>query len=140
MDVDGFSQINKKFTRQAGDRVVTIINELFEDIFHEYYSIKWGKDEFVSFLSNVSEESAEALSETLRNNIKDYDWSSIAPQLYVTGSFGVAQLNNNERVIDWVVRTIHGSIYAKRSGGNRVETGPFVLPPNISRSLGAYVS
>jgi diguanylate cyclase (GGDEF)-like protein len=140
MDVDGFSQINKKYGRELGDEVIKIVNVLFEDTFREYYFTKWGKDEFISFLSGISEDSALELSEQLRYKIRSYSWSIMAPDLYVTGSFGVAQLKHDERTIEWIVRTIHGSISAKRFGGNKVESGPFILPPTISRSLRAYVS
>jgi diguanylate cyclase (GGDEF)-like protein len=140
MDVDGFSQINRKYDREAGDEVIKVIQRLFDGVFREHYFRKWGKDEFISFLSGVPEDSALELSNRLRDLIRDYDWESITPGLYVTASLGVAQLKRQERAIDWVVRTIHGSIYAKRHGGNKAESGPFILHQSISRKLSTYVS
>ena len=59
MDVDGFSQINRKYDREAGDEVIKVIQRLFDGVFREHYFRKWGKDEFISFLSGVPEESLE---------------------------------------------------------------------------------
>lgn len=140
MDVDGLSLINKVFGRKVGNEVIQIIEGLLMDIFREYLSVRRGEDEFLCCIKGKGEAEAIALGERLREMVEIYPWTSIAPDLHVTISMGVIELGRKEETTDGIIRAFYGANIAKKLGGNKVKSGPLVLPKYISRDLDDYGS
>jgi diguanylate cyclase (GGDEF)-like protein len=143
MDVDGLSHINKRFGADVGDEVLKVVETIFSTIPRSHhidsYTAQWGEEEFVSCI-NFTEQETIDLSEAIRTQIENYSWSDIAVDLHVTASFGVAQFSPNERTIDCLLRAIHGTFLAKKTGGNKIKKGPKVLPRHVSRNVDNYGS
>ena len=154
-DVDGMTQINKKYGQFVGDLVINKIEDLFcKSIEGSMVVVKLGTDEFVSFGLDCSLELGMKLASDICSSFSKYSWDTIAQDLRVTASFGVSRLLiegekvrpgvqtiiYGETVNEWIVRAIFGSRNAKKEGGNRVVQGPLVLPENISLDLNLYIS
>lgn len=143
MDVDGTSNINKRFGSEVGDEIIGIVEKFFspvpKSLIIDSYTKRWGEDEFIGCI-NYSELEAVDLAEDIRAKIENYSWLDIAVDLHVTASFGVAQYKPDESVQDCILRAIHASFAAKKEGGNKIKRGPKVLPINVSRNLYDYGS
>ena len=140
MDLDSFTGINKKFGSIVGERIISAIESILHENFQANFYARLFGDEFLICLCHTGDEEGVELGEKLRESIKTYPWSSIAFDLHVTASIGVAQLNSQELTREWILRAIHGAILAKRDNGNLVKKSPFALPKNISRNIGDYSS
>ncbi len=141
-DLDDFSKINRVFGSDTADDLMDIIMDLFDSApyLKQHKVIRWNKDEFVLCLPNMTIDKAYIHAEKIRNLIQKYNWSSISPDLFVTGSFGVAQKKEEESTLDWILRAIQGSVKSKQNGGNLVTKGPLILPKNLSRRIQDYLS
>lgn len=140
-DVDGMTQINQHYGSDVGDKVIPIIEHIWGSCIRETSLIRIGSDEFLCCLRGWAHDRALKAAEVCRRRIVSYEWRSIAPDLRVTASFGVAGLSLKDRSLDhWVIRAIHGSRYAKALGGNKVQEAPLALDQRLSGSIEAYLS
>ena len=140
MDLDSFTGINKRFGTEIGERIIGVVTEKLQGVAQGHFFTRLYGDEFLVCLENLTERQAVEWSQHLLKSIKDHPWSSLAFDLHVTASIGVAKLIATEQTRDWFLRAIHGSILAKRENGDRVSTGPLVLPKSISRNIEDYSS
>jgi diguanylate cyclase (GGDEF)-like protein len=139
-DLDGFSAINKWFGSKVCDRAIATIDELFRDVLRNQFWVRFGGDQFIVCLKVTKTNEGKALAKAIVRTVANRDWSSIAPGLYVTVSVGVATSDPIESISDWVVRAIHGSIMAKKSGGNQVADAPLKLGRGVSHAWSDYAS
>lgn len=120
-DIDHFKHINDAFSHAVGDQVLRRVGELLRK--HTRTSdlvARYGGEEFVIAFVDTSLEQAHQLCDKLRAQIASEDWSDIDPQLKVTMSIGVAQLQREE-TIDQVVQLADVQLYrAKSAGRNQV--------------------
>lgn len=152
-DIDGLTQINKKYEETIGDLVIENINNiLYKTVDNEMTVMKIGVDEFVVFGLNINLDYGFEIAKAICKNISSCNWNELAYDLRVTVSIGVAVLKKSqsrkrsfggnlkygETVNDWIIRAIYGSQAAKKKGGNLVQKGPFVLPNNIRKDKIAY--
>lgn len=93
MDVDHFKRINECEGQAVGDVVLTEIGALLkEQVRAEDLAVRFGGQEFVLLMSHCNERGAVAKAERLRAALE-----ALQPQgLWVTASFGVAQLNHDK--------------------------------------------
>ena len=133
IDLDGFTLMNRKHGRVAGNEIIRVVLSISKSILPDHYVVRWGADEFIGCLSNTSEEKALELSKKLLYCIENYSWEEITPSLFVTVSIGVASFKRKaiEKTVDWMERAIIGSIFAKKAGGNTVKRGPVVPNPPV---------
>ena len=150
LDLDGFSNINKQYGNKCGDTLIKSFENLLFESFENDYNLRLGEDEFVICMRRKQED-ALIIAEEFRETIEKFEWDNIVPNLFITASFGVSQLvfsrakHNKgkefiEEVDEWIVKAIHGSMLAKRKGGNKVIAGPLFLPKSVSRSYRDYGS
>jgi diguanylate cyclase (GGDEF)-like protein len=121
-DVDNFKRINDTFSHQVGDKVlVTIAKILSESIRQSDVLARYGGEEFILLMPTTSHDIAMSVSERLRQNVANYPWYTVHPDLKVTLSLGVASdlsSNNPEKLT--ALADLH--LYkAKRLGKNRVQ-------------------
>lgn len=116
-DIDHFKQINDKFSHAVGDSVLRRVGELLRKHTRTGDLVaRYGGEEFVIAFVDTSLEQAHQLCDKLRTQIASEDWSDIDPQLKVTMSIGVAQLQREE-TIDQVVQLADVQLYRAKSGG-----------------------
>lgn len=122
-DLDYFKQVNDEHGHTFGDRVLREIAEIAHSELRGPFDRlgRWGGEEFVVLLSDVTMEQANAVSERLRHRIAATDVSDGQLQASITASFGVAILDKDADLHQSLDRADAALISAKRSGRNRVE-------------------
>lgn len=91
-------------------------------------AIRYGGDEFVLALPGVRLSAARGFAERLRLSVLGHDWTSVAPGLQVTASFGVAC----GPAASWqaVIAAADTPLYlSKQHGGNAVGTASLGARP-----------
>ncbi|MFC1464516.1 MAG: diguanylate cyclase domain-containing protein [Candidatus Brachytrichaceae bacterium NZ_4S206] len=133
MDLDKFESINNRFGVKIGNEIIGIVSKLFQQGFepYSYYVSRWSDDAFWACLRG-EDKVGIGLAHQIKQQIQEYPWDIIAPGLYVTASFGVAQLCETDTTPEkWMIRALLGTREAKMKGGNRVSLGPCLLPRNM---------
>lgn len=120
-DIDHFKQINDKFSHAIGDKVLRKVGEILRAQTRSSDLVaRYGGEEFVIAFVDTPLEQAHQLCDKLRTQIAEQDWSDIHPQLNVTMSIGVAQLERDQH-LDQVLKTADEQLYrAKSAGRNQV--------------------
>jgi len=139
LDVDRFTQINKIFGEKCGDRIIeTILEIIFSkinelaiqvDVFHAEH-----RDEF--FLVGPCKQLETANIGSIIRAIQQYDWSDIAPQLFVTCSAGIAQYQGDP--VHALKRARVSLNHIKSKGGNGV--GAELMSLNPFEDVGLFES
>lgn len=120
-DIDHFKQINDKFSHAIGDKVLRTVGEILRAQTRATDLVaRYGGEEFVIAFVDTPLEQAHQLCDKLRTHIAAHDWSEIHPQLTVTISIGVAQLERDHN-LDQVMQNADEQLYrAKSAGRNQV--------------------
>jgi diguanylate cyclase (GGDEF)-like protein len=119
IDLDGFKELNDALGHAAGDEVLRHVAEVLAQALRtEDLASRWGGEEFLVLLPDVSAEGAAVTAERLRAAIAAAPGAAGAPQ--VTASFGWATWNGAESVEALVARADDALYAAKGAGRNRV--------------------
>jgi diguanylate cyclase (GGDEF)-like protein len=129
IDIDRFKTINDTLGHDVGDVVLRRLGQLLRSNTRAgQAAIRYGGDEFVLALPGVKLGAARGFADRLRLCVLGHDWTSVAPGLHVTASFGVAC----GPAVSWqaAIAAADTPLYlAKQRGGNAVETASArVLP------------
>ncbi len=125
LDVDHFKEFNSSYGHLAGDTVLKAVASRMEDCLREYdYIGRYGGEEFLVVLDNVSNEIATKTAERLRSSVSADTITFASKQLAVTISAGVAVVENCSNIDpDEIISAADQELYkAKLNGRNRVET------------------
>ncbi len=122
LDVDHFKQINDTYGHTVGDKVLVDLAHLLQ---HETYSGevvgRYGGEEFVVLCPGTDLEAALRRAERLRTALCTLRFPHI-PQLLLTASFGVTQVERGDTV-ESVFRRADRALYAsKNQGRNRTSS------------------
>lgn len=122
-DVDNFKKINDECGHDFGDIVLkNIANTISEGISNGYVA-RWGGEEFLILLSNMSVEDCENLINTIRSdcyNKKHGDGYYLKSNISIT--FGICYSLRVEN-IDYMLSQADNALYkGKKSGKNKIET------------------
>ena len=115
LDIDNFKKINDTYGHDIGDEVIKhLVNTVKSSIRSSDVLARFGGEEFVIFLNNISRENALKIAEKIRKNIQN---SSVEGVKY-TISLGVAKVTGD---IETTIKHADLALYeAKNSGKNRV--------------------
>jgi diguanylate cyclase (GGDEF)-like protein len=121
IDLDHFKQINDRFGHLTGDEVLrTFAISIFANIRTVDKFGRYGGEEFLLVLPDLSQDQAMRALERLRAIIADLDWSAFSPGMRVTISAGVTTLKPHENS-DTLLARADGALYAaKARGRNRI--------------------
>jgi diguanylate cyclase (GGDEF)-like protein/PAS domain S-box-containing protein len=121
-DIDHFKKVNDHYGHLAGDEVLRAFAALLKrsarasDIYCRY-----GGEEFLLVLPQMSGEKAAARAEELRRTVAAAPFRYGASAIPITASFGVAAFPANGEAGERVVDAADKALYeAKKSGRNRV--------------------
>lgn len=123
-DIDHFKQINDSFSHIAGDKVLKLLAEILTANLREMDQIaRYGGEEFVIMFPETDLNTAKKSVERLRNIIADYDWSPIDPDIVVTISIGLVEINGaSTESLEEALTLADKKLYqAKNNGRNRTE-------------------
>ncbi|KQS61446.1 hypothetical protein ASG39_18120 [Rhizobium sp. Leaf371] len=120
-DIDHFKRINDRHGHAAGDDVIAELARLLAaGQAADTVLARFGGEEFVLFLPDLTIAAAVHVAEALKARIGSADWSQTGP---VTASFGVAETRLGDLSIYEVVARADRALYgAKLAGRNRVFT------------------
>ena len=122
IDLDNFKRVNDTHGHSAGDLVLKRFASLLWDMIRtEDVAARWGGEEFIILLSHTASAAAAALAERIRSAFEQQSDSS--SRLFLSASFGVVQLQENDDA-DTLIRRADSALYqAKHEGRNRVVVG-----------------
>jgi diguanylate cyclase (GGDEF)-like protein/PAS domain S-box-containing protein len=123
LDLDHFKQINDVHGHDAGDRVlVTVAQTLRREIRSADWLGRWGGEEFVVLLPDITEPQAEVTLERLRRAVAAQRIQLSDCSVQITVSVGIASWAGKNDPVDEVLARADAALYrAKRAGRNRVE-------------------
>ena len=123
IDLDWFKRINDTYGHPTGDEVLrTFAITMFANIRSVDRFGRYGGEEFLLVLPDLSGDAAERALDRLRAIIADLDWSAFSPGMKVTISAGVAALRPNESPDTFLARADRALYAAKAKGRNRIAT------------------
>lgn len=125
-DLDHFKKINDDFGHPAGDWVLkTVANTCKNRLRKEDMLGRYGGEEFIVILPDISLDTLEQKAEMLRTAIEGIDTAGSGASFPVTASFGVSHLQGRSKAttLSVLVKEADDTLYsAKAAGRNRVET------------------
>ncbi len=116
LDLDYFKSINDKFGHQVGDRVLTIIAGTLQSNLRGYDSCaRWGGEEFLVVLPDVTEESMLAVAQKLLSGIRTLTIPDEGIE-NLTVSIG-CYLCTRPEAVDESIRKADSAMYKAKSQG-----------------------
>lgn len=117
-DIDKFKFVNDTFGHHAGDQVLVGYANLMREYTREEDVVaRFGGEEFILALPHTDSRQACSLAERLRKNLAQSDL--LENGHLVTASYGVAQWQGNEEVVELIKRADTALYRAKETGRNR---------------------
>jgi len=116
IDLDNFKLINDEYGHVKGDEILRHISKILEKNTREEELVgRYGGEEFIILLPNVTQEEAVKAAKRLRHSIKNSDCNGI----HYTASFGVYMYESGspEKFVSKADQLLY---QAKRDGKNRV--------------------
>lgn len=116
LDIDYFKKINDTYGHEDGDKVLVFVTEQIKrQIRSDDMIIRWGGEEFVIILKNLSPEVGKRIAERIRQSIEKAD-NQVSP---ITVSIGVAVYDKHS--YRETFKEADKALYnAKRKGRNKV--------------------
>lgn len=119
LDFDNFKKINDTYGHLVGDNVLIESVRLFKSCIRETdIFARWGGEEFTILLPNTDLSNATNLAERLRSKIANYKFKDVGQ---VTCSFGVANMNFNDNIENFLQKVDKMLYVSKNSGKNQVK-------------------
>jgi diguanylate cyclase (GGDEF)-like protein len=126
LDLDHFKQVNDEFGHAVGDKVLVQIARILGDQTRPSDLVnRTGGEEFVLVLPGMSQCDAFDMCERLRRRVSDFPWGTIASNLTVTMSAGIACAPAYDAAM-LLERADLAMYLAKNAGRNRVAVAPAV--------------
>ncbi|MBK8199606.1 MAG: GGDEF domain-containing protein [Acidobacteria bacterium] len=128
LDLDFFKEVNDLYGHAAGDRVLKSIAQIAHAELRGPFDKlgRWGGEEFVVLLSDVTPETAQIVCDRLRSRIQASLIETGEFRVCVTASFGYCMLGAGAEVNSAIEAADRALYEAKRLGRNRVEHAEYV--------------
>jgi len=128
MDLDRFKNINDSLGHQAGDDVlISVANVLTNAVRSTDLLVRMGGDEFVLVLEDTDLQRGTILAERLCRAVDGMNIRADG-QTKLGVSIGLAELEEEETLKQWLERADDGLYNAKREGRSRVSVSPECYP------------
>lgn len=121
LDIDYFKSINDTYGHLVGDRVLCLLAQQLDSHFRESDLVaRWGGEEFILILKEISLESMVSQAEKLRQDIEHLKTKISGNEISFTISIGIA-VYNNEKNKEQLIKRADDALYeAKNTGRNKV--------------------
>ena len=120
-DMDHFKSINDRFGHGVGDDVLRQVAILINANCRPHdLAVRYGGEEFLLALVGVDYEAAIEVAERLRVSVQAFEWSTIASELCVTVSIGIADVAEARDTMALLTLADRRLYAAKHGGRNRV--------------------
>lgn len=124
LDIDHFKRFNDSYGHKIGDQVLVMVSRTITNLLRRMDVVaRWGGEEFVIILQNITEEFLRSAAERLRLFIEKSFLVVDDQPLLVTASLG-ATLVKPDDTLERIVERADSLMYAsKKTGRNRVSCG-----------------
>lgn len=121
LDIDHFKSINDRYSHVVGDRVLKQIGTLLNITSRDRdFAARFGGEEFIVVMGDITPQQAAMVAERLRQAIQDFDWKGVAAALQVTASLGVCDIAMSPNPVSGIAEADKLLYAAKAQGRNRV--------------------
>lgn len=117
LDIDHFKRVNDTFGHLYGDEVLLLFSGIMQKTFSNNPLFRFGGEEFVVILLNVTEAEALEKFEKFRKNIEEFTFPQVGQ---VTVSIGMAKINEDNHMTTLLEQIDKALYYAKEHGRNQV--------------------
>ena len=123
IDIDHFKQVNDTYGHAAGDLVISMIAQQCRRLLRDRDIVsRYGGEEFVVLLPDMSVADAKAIVDRLRKAIAVTGVSTIRGEVSVTASFGLARVSPARVDLETALRWADDALYmAKDAGRNCIK-------------------
>jgi len=132
MDLDQFKVVNDQFGHVVGDEMLQNISRLLSSQMRENDTlIRYGGDEFIALLSNITEEKSERLIDRLENAVENHQFILDSGEIIRVGiSIGRSFYPDDGKTIEDLLVEADNDMYRKKEGK---KIRKFVQPDNLIR-------
>lgn len=124
-DIDFFKKFNDQYGHQAGDQVLILVGELFQqNVKGKDVAARYGGEEFALLLPNTPLPAAISFADSLRILISENKINLEGSEKTVTMSFGAAQFECEETPKSLIERADNNLYQSKQAGRNMVLPSP----------------
>ena len=122
LDLDHFKQINDKYGHKTGDKILIELVPVLQSLLRQHDPVfRFGGEEFVVVVADISAAALEKLAEKLRQGVEQ---KMLLPDgSHITTSVGIAMLQAGEDWEAWLHRADMALYQAKHQGRNQVVVG-----------------
>jgi diguanylate cyclase (GGDEF)-like protein len=125
MDLDHFKQVNDEYGHHVGDECLVFVASFLRGLNLRKRDIiaRYGGEELIILLTDTALEPAMEIVESMCNGLKQFPVEGDHPDIYLTASFGVADIATSEaKTIEQLIQHADAALYlAKQNGRDRVE-------------------
>lgn len=124
LDFDRFKKINDTYGHMAGSFVLSKIGDLFKKQLHTKDLIgRYGGEEFMIFLPDISQEKAIKIAQHIRKSLKKHSFPYQKEKIKLTISIGISFYPDHGRTIEDLIHCADIALYdAKRAGRDQVSS------------------
>ncbi len=120
VDIDHFKAINDTYGHPVGDEVLCMVAQALRSCLRSFDFVgRWGGEEFVVILPNITDDMLEKVAERCRINIEESKLQSGGKEVGVTVSIGAVLADPNETADQCVERADTLMYQSKANGRNR---------------------
>jgi len=128
IDIDHFKSINDTFGHSAGDGVLKSFVDLLKHAIRQNdVIIRWGGEEFLLVMPNISREGAAEILERIRVSIESHSFTENNQNIAVTASLGFTPypLLRDSIILDWeqTLELADFCLYSAKHGGRNAWVG-----------------
>lgn len=122
LDIDRFKRINDEHSHAVGDEALRHVARIVRAACREQDLVaRLGGEEFAIVLPDTALHEAVDLCERVRDAVERFDFGTLAPDLAITVSIGVADDRSAASVAQMMAQADQALYVAKRSGRNQVQ-------------------
>jgi diguanylate cyclase (GGDEF)-like protein len=120
-DLDHFKTVNDTHGHAKGDVVLNAFAALLRDFLPmTSLTARFGGEEFVVCLPDMTVNDAERLAETIRLALENRDWSDVGIANRITASFGIACPQDDDLSIHDAIARADKALYAAKDAGRNL--------------------
>ena len=121
LDIDYFKNVNDSYGHVLGDEALLMVSRSVAGVLRQLDSlIRWGGDEFLIFLPNVTKEGLQTITERIRVFVQNSFIMVGNQKVSVTVSIG-ASFSKRQETLDSIVNRVDLLLYeSKQNGRNKI--------------------
>lgn len=120
-DIDNFKSVNDTYGHDFGDVVLKRIAKITtEQVREKGYVCRWGGEELLILLNNVSKENSFYIAENIRRNVANCVFDLNDKWIHCSITLGIAFHKEREAVEETLMRADYNLYCGKRNGKNAV--------------------